>query len=176
MKISFLIGILFFLVLGCNKVETKDVADYNVIETDNFIIKSKYDFIRTYEFYEKVFPKGSSTKDSLKFLIFSGEHNYIQTLMICDEELIYSKNVREVEEKRMESLSVLKPKYTDTIINSNKIEILERKIINKTDFTAKFFKNDKFYFFTLSSDYKYSDYDKDKKAFFEILEGTTIKQ
>lgn len=176
MKVSFLIGILFFLVLGCNKVEPKDVADYKVIETDHFIIKSKYDLGKATQLMKNEFPKEILSKDTLNFVTLTNE----ATFMLFDEELVNDeKKFKELEYRFASTWNKNKTfVYFDTIINSNKIELSQVKMdkVNSKSIylSAKILKGKSCYVITLSSeDVKFNE---DKKVFFEILEGTTIKQ
>ena len=176
MKVSFLIGTLFFLALGCNKVETKDVADYKVIETDHFIIKSKYDLGKSTQLMKNELPREILSKDTLNFVTLTAE----TTFMLFDEELVNDeKKFKELEYRFASTWNHNKTiVYFDTIINSNKIELSQVKMdkVNSKSIhlSAKILKGKSCYVITLSSeDVKFNE---DKKAFFEILEGTIIKQ
>lgn len=175
MKVSFLIGTLFFLVVSCNKVENKPIEDYKVIETDYLIIKSKFDFkesvmsLKSSPIQEKII-----SKDSLKCIILETDDGFV--LQIIDEKFINNDNELRKIDKYLETEHNLKPKvYFDTIIDSKKIDLSESRINSDIILNAKMVIDDNYCCFIslVSSEKKYKD---DKNAFFEILEGTTIKQ
>lgn len=176
MKISFLFSALFFLAISCNKVDTKLVEDYKVIETDHFIIKSKYDFGKAKQLMENEIPKEILSKDTLNFVTLTGE----ATFMLFDEELVNDEDkFKELEYRFASTWNKDKTTvYYDTIINSNKIEFSEVKMDKEKSkriyLSAKILKENRCYLITLTSYEK--AYFKDKKTFYEVLEGTTIKE
>lgn len=176
MKVSFLIGTLFFLVISCNKVENKPVEDYKVIETDHFIIKSKYKYHVRKELLENELLKELVKKDSLNHIILSTK-NKNGILMFFDEVLINDvKKLEEIEADHVKKMNLKPFTYSDTIINHKKIRFSEIKA--NSDFitiNAKISKREN-YCYIISLITSSNNYSEDKKYFFEILEGTTIKQ
>jgi len=178
MKVSFLIGTLFFLVISCNKFQNKPVEDYKVIETDYFIIKSKYNFGKAKQLMENELPKEILSKDTLNFVTLTGE----ATFMLFDEELANDENkFKELEYRFASTWNKNKTTiYYDTIINSNKIELSEVKMDKNSGnsksiyLSAKILKEKSCYVITLTSEE--NRFNEDEKVFFEVLEGTTIKQ
>ena len=175
MKIKILVSALLFLVISCNKAENKPVADYKVIETDYFIIKSKYDFkksvmlLKSSSIQEKII-----SKDSLKCIILETDEGFV--LQIIDEKFINNDNELRKIDKYLETEHNLKPKvYFDTIIDSKKIDLFESRINSDIILNAKMVIDDNYCCFIslASTEKKYKD---DKKAFYEILEETTVKE
>src|SRR5690606_18721144 len=116
MKVSFLIATLFFLLLGCNKVEPKEIADYKVIETGHFIIKSKYDLKVNKELMPNTLLKKMNSKDSLKYLyLYVTKDDFI--IAIYDARFIDDeKKFQEIKKKHLKIFNVDTPtSYDDTV-------------------------------------------------------------
>lgn len=176
MKVSFLIGIVFFLVISCNKVENKPIEDYKVIETDHFIIKSKYKYHVRKELLENELLKELVEKDSLNHIILSTK-NKNGILMFFDEVLINdTKKLEEIKTNYVKKMNLKPFTYSDTIINHKKIRFSELK--TNSDFItidAKISKSDNYcYIISLITSNK--NYSEDKKYFVEILEQIKIKE
>jgi len=176
MKISFLIGALFFLALGCNKVDNKKNDDYKVVETDCFIIKSKYDLKVNKELIPNSLLKKINSKDSLNYLYLYVKNDDFR-IDIYDERFIDDeKKFQEIEKKHSKIFNVDTPTfYNDTVINSYKVKSSELKIDKDLIYyNVRLFNNKACYILSLST--KENKIKEHKKVFFEILEGTTIKQ
>lgn len=176
MKVSFLIATLFFLVLGCNKVEPKEIEDYKVIETGHFIIKSKYDLKVNKELIPNSLLKKINSKDSLNYLyLYVTNDDFI--IDIYDERFIDDeKKFQEIEKKHLKIFNVDTPTfYNDTVINSYKVKYSELKIDKDLIYYSVRLFNDKDCYI-LSLKTKENKIKEHKKVFLEILEGTTIKQ
>ena len=56
-KLKYFVFFILSLTASCNKTENKPENDYKVIETDYFIIKSKYDFGKSQFLIENELPE-----------------------------------------------------------------------------------------------------------------------
>ncbi|WCM43113.1 hypothetical protein MG290_05425 [Flavobacterium sp. CBA20B-1] len=176
MKIIFLFSALFFLVISCNKVENKPVEDYKVIETDHFIIKSKYDLKVNKELIPNSLLKQINFKDSLSYLYLYVTNDDFR-IDVYDEIFIDDEEkFQEIDRKHSKIFNVDTPTvYNDTVINSYKAKSSELKIDKDLIYyNVRLFNNKDCYILSLST--KENKIKEHKKVFLEILEGTTIKQ
>jgi len=175
MKIFFLVNALFFFVVSCNKVENKPVEDYKVIETDHFIIKSKYDLKVNKELIANSLKKINS-KDSLSYLYLYVTNDDFR-IDVYDEIFIDDEEkFQEIDRKHSKIFNVDTPTiYNDTVINSYKVKYSELKIDKDLIYyNIRLFNDNACYILALST--KENKIKEHKKAFFEILEGITIKE
>lgn len=174
MKIKYLVFLLSLLSLACKKSESKEPTEkLNTIETDYFIIKSKYDLKINKESIPNSLLKGVSSKDSLKYLYVTNDDLVIG---IYDEKFINdNEKFQEIEKKHSLIFNIETPTiYHDTIINSYKIRVSELKIEKDLIYYhARILDNKACYVLSLTT--KEKKILEDKKVFFEILEGTSIK-
>ncbi|HLU84606.1 MAG TPA: hypothetical protein VKZ45_03980 [Vicingaceae bacterium] len=181
-KLKYFVFFILSLTASCNKTENKPENDYKVIETDYFIIKSKYDFGKSQFLIENELPEKIISKDSLKHIIYSTSINFNEnvalSIMILDEKFIhFEEDFRSFNKEFIEKYGVEPYIHYDTVINSNKMELTKLRLepaAYTTYLNVNILKEENCYLITLI--YEGDNYEDANSTFFEILEGTTIKE